>query len=82
MMTPEDHKLIMTIWASHVKSLKSLIEILESRGVLEEEDVKAIDLAVDLQDQEVDWEIAASYYKLLTKLGIQLPELPRTSGAA
>jgi hypothetical protein len=73
-MTPEDHKLIMMIWASHVKSLKSLIDILESRGVLEEDDVKAIDLAVDVEDEDLDAEILSSFQVLLTKLGIKPPD--------
>lgn len=73
-MTPEDHKLIMMIWASHVKSLKSLIDILESRGVLEEDDVKAIDLAVDVEDQDLNGEISSAYHVLLNKLGIRPPD--------
>jgi hypothetical protein len=37
-MTPEEHKLAITMWAKHYQQLKVIIEILKSRGLLEGDD--------------------------------------------
>jgi len=37
-MTPEEHQLMITMWAKQYQQLKVVVEILKSRGLLEGDD--------------------------------------------
>jgi hypothetical protein len=40
-VTPEEHKLMITMWAKQYQQLKVVVEILKSRGLLEGDDPMA-----------------------------------------
>jgi hypothetical protein len=75
-MTPKEHSLLIFMFALQLKHFNALIEILKSRGVLDEDDLKAFDALVWEQERGrpegglVD--AAKAQYDLFAKaLGVQ-----------
>jgi hypothetical protein len=72
-MTPDEHKLIITMFAKQYQQLKVVIEILKSRGLLEGDDAMAFATVVHSDADSnalVFQQAAALYLEAATHLGI------------
>jgi hypothetical protein len=74
MMTPEEHKLMLTLFTKYFQQIKVIIEILKSRGLLEGDDPMAFATAVhsDSESNErVFQQAAALYLQAAKRLGVE-----------
>jgi hypothetical protein len=73
-MTPKEHKLLIWLLARQLQNTKTLIKILESRGILENDDAEAFASSVFL-DEESNRDVLAQakeeYLKIAKLLGLE-----------
>ena len=72
-MTPEEHRLVIWVLVRQAQGIKTIIEILKSRGLLQENDAEKFASAVFL-DEASNFALLqaakAEYLKLARELGV------------
>jgi hypothetical protein len=73
-MTPEEHRLVIYVLAQQLRHIKTILEILKRRGILEGADSQAFASSVFLDDEatlSALREAKADYLNLAKLLGVQ-----------
>jgi hypothetical protein len=73
-MTPKDHKLMMAVLVTQLQLFKALIEILNSRGLLETGDMAAFLALIQSQQQATESLVVAAiqiYKTAATLVGVE-----------
>lgn len=70
-ITPEEHKLILWMLAQQTVRFKALLELLRSRGVLENDDFAAFEHLAESQSDEILAAVAEQYIEFGESLGLQ-----------
>lgn len=74
-MTPKEHSLMIFMFARQTMLIKSLVEMMKSRGVLEDDDWVAFDAFVRNQEvaqqSKVSDAVAKQYQEFAQALGVQ-----------
>ena len=73
-MTPEEHRLVIYVLAQQLRHIKTILEILKRRGILESADSEAFASSVFLDDEatlSALREAKADYLNLAKLLGVQ-----------
>jgi hypothetical protein len=73
-MSPNEHRLMVFMFARQIILIQSFIEILRSRDILQEGDIEAFEALVRSQeasDHDVRVSVASQYQEIARQLGIE-----------
>ncbi len=80
-MTAEEHQLIVFMFGIQEQKIKILIDLLKSKGIMDEDDFKAFEFAARSDapaNVVLAREVATRWASLLQKTGVPLPQIPKT----
>jgi hypothetical protein len=77
-MTDKEHALIMMMFTRQTMYIQMLLDMLKSRGVIQEDDIPAFDSAVINDPDSVDalHRVTGQYQSFAKQLGMELPKFP------
>lgn len=81
MMTRDEHKLLIMMFARQTEMLKTVIELLKSRGLTDGEDLTAFQYLAQQQSEQIYRATVKEYREFAARIGVpsffgELPETP------